>query len=99
MMYTVSQHTLYVKSCTFSFIVINEAAKEGNNQCYQGYDIQNTVKSRASVHGCSQLKPKKLGVGPYTENMLERLNYLLASAHPRLPNILRRSHNLQVCTA
>ena len=31
-----------------------------------------TVKSRASSHGRSQLKhPPKLGVGPYTENLLE----------------------------
>ena len=28
--------------------------------------------------------PQKSGVGPYTENLLECLNYLLASAHPRL---------------
>ena len=55
-----------------------------------------TVKSRASAHGHSQLKPPKSRVGPYTENLLKRLNYLLASAHPQL---LRRSHNLQVCTA
>ena len=26
--------------------------------------------------------PQKLGVGPYTENLLERLNHLLASTHP-----------------
>ena len=43
-----------------------------------------TVKSQASAHGRSQLKPQKIGVGPYTENLLECLNYLLASAHPRL---------------
>ena len=49
-----------------------------------------TVKSRASAHRRSQLKPKKSGVGPYTKNLLECLNYLLASAHPRLPNLLRR---------
>ena len=54
-----------------------------------------TVKSRPSAHGCSQLKPKKLGVAPYTENLLERLNYLLASAHPRVPNLLRRSQYVQ----
>ena len=42
---------------------------------------------------------KKSGVGPYMENLLKHLNHLLASAHPRLPNLLRRSHNLQVCTA
>ena len=49
------------------------------------------VKSRASAHGRSQLKPQKTGVGPYMKNLLERLNYLLASAHPQLPNLLRRS--------
>ena len=27
--------------------------------------------------------PQKLGVGSYTENLLERLNHLLVSAHPR----------------
>ena len=32
------------------------------------------VLSQASVHGLSQLKPKKSGVGPYTENLLEHLN-------------------------
>ena len=53
--------------------------------------MHNTVKSRASAHGRSQLKPKKSGVGPYMENLLERLNYLLACAHPRLPNLLRCS--------
>ena len=32
------------------------------------------ILSQASVHGLSQLKPKKSGVGPYTENLLEHLN-------------------------
>ena len=41
-----------------------------------------TVKSRASAHGRSQLKPKKSGVGPYTENLLESLNYLLQAPTP-----------------
>ena len=48
-----------------------------------------TVLSRASAHGRSQLKPEKSGVGPYTENLLERWNYLQACAHPRLPNLTR----------
>ena len=49
-------------------------------------------KVPSSAHGCSQFKPKKSGAGPYTENLVERLNYLLASTHPQ-------SHSLQVCTA
>ena len=39
---------------------------------------------------------QKSGVGPYTENLLQHLNYLLASIHPRLLNVLRRSHNLSI---
>ena len=54
-----------------------------------------TVLSRASDLGRSQFQLLKTGVGPYTENLLERLNYLLESAHPTL---LRQSHNLQVYT-
>ena len=54
-----------------------------------------TVKSQSSAHGRSQLKPKKKsGLCPYTENLLECLNELLASAHPRLPNLLRQSRDL-----
>ena len=41
-----------------------------------------TVLSRASAHGRSQLKPEKSGVGPYTENLLERWNYLQACCPP-----------------
>ena len=33
----------------------------------------------------AEAKKKKLGVGPYMENLLECLNYLLASAHPSPP--------------
>ena len=56
--------------------------------------LANTVKSLASAHGRSQLKPppKKIGGGPLHG---EPVNYLLASAHPWL----RQSHNLLVCTA
>jgi len=38
--------------------------------------------SRASAHGRSQLKCQKLGVGGYTEKVLEWFNYLRAKAHP-----------------
>ena len=48
-----------------------------------------TVLSWASAHGRSQLKPQKIGGGPYMENLPECLNYLQASAHPRLPNLTR----------
>ena len=42
-----------------------------------------TVLSRASTHGCSQLKLQNLGVGGYTEKVLKWSNYPLARAHPR----------------
>ena len=41
-----------------------------------------TVLSRASAHWRSHLEHKKLGVGGYTEEVLERSNYPRASAHP-----------------
>ena len=43
-----------------------------------------TVLSRASAHGCSQLKRQKLRVGGYTENELKWFNYLHAKAHARM---------------
>ena len=49
-----------------------------------------------ATHGHSQLKPKKLGVGPFTENLLKQLNYLLAKAHLQLQDLLTQSHNVHV---
>ena len=43
----------------------------------------NTVLSRASPHGRSQLKRQNLSVGGYTENSLKWFNYPHAKAHPR----------------
>ena len=42
-----------------------------------------TVLSRASPHGCSQLKCQKLRVGGCTEEVLKWFNYPHARAHPR----------------
>ena len=42
----------------------------------------------------AQAQKKKSGLCPYTENLLECLNELLASTHPRLPNLLRQSRDL-----
>ena len=44
--------------------------------------MAHTVLSRASAHGRSQLKHQKLGVGVYTEEVLEWFNCPHASAHP-----------------
>ena len=45
--------------------------------------LWSTLLSRASAHGCSQLKRQKLRVGGYTEKVLESFNYPHARAHPR----------------
>ena len=41
-----------------------------------------TVLSRASPHGCSQLKRQKLRAGGCTEEVLKWFNYSRARAHP-----------------
>ena len=41
------------------------------------------VLSRASAHGCSQLKCQKLKEGGYTEKVLKWFNYPWTRAHPR----------------
>ena len=46
-------------------------------------EVPTTILSQASVHGHSQLKHQKLGVGSYTEDVLEWFNYPHASTHPR----------------
>ena len=40
------------------------------------------ILSRASAHGCSQLKRQTLRVGSYMENLLKWLNYPHARVHP-----------------
>ena len=50
---------------------------------HKGLEVQLfTVLSRASAHGCSQLKCQKLRVGGYTEKVLKWFNYPCARAHP-----------------
>ena len=48
----------------------------------RGWKLVITVLSRASTHGCSQLKCQNLGVGGYTEKVLKWFNYPQARAHP-----------------
>ena len=41
-------HIPYMKFSCFSFLIINEAAKEENNQCHQGYDTRNSYTNDSS---------------------------------------------------
>ena len=51
---------------SFSFFFINEAAKEGNNQCYQGYDTcHSSTNDRSGIYRrggftCNNQNSKKL---------------------------------------
>jgi len=53
-----------------------------NRQIFVLVSINSAVLSRASAHGLSQLKRQKLGVGGYTEKVLEWFNYPRARAYP-----------------
>ena len=65
------------KAARKAWQVIHQPSK-GGQQAIPVY----TVLSRASAHGCSQLKRQKVWVGGYMEKVLEWFNYPRARAHP-----------------
>ena len=68
-------------NCTSPFNAGEMSSKiESANICTCIY--YSAVLSRASAHGLSQLKCQKLGVGGYTEKVLEWFNYPRARAYP-----------------